>query len=445
MLAVVPNLHLLTGSKLSLTATVRCGRLNFRWDVSVCALAIRPLKRGGMPHHVAPVGFVRLEAGRGQAVILDLAALGGNGPCRSTGGECNMLKTRGRPKPRSFSGLFLPNMEWEFRVQEIPMRALEEDPVFGTPMRHLRRKSGGPPAGVLLRQFKTAFEKHPAPEARSRFVAAFDGDPNAVAEIESMRPWEVYCLGQGSLPYSAEYARIEKLCLAADKALFAGDYRSAATAVSLQPELRLFWRDEALDALAGAATLAETVPARLAAYLELQMSCLAKVSQIGEDASPVTWTDGEFFPVVQPDGQPGRHYMRNCMQIARVKSQGAFLAVIGDFAHSNDRLPETATLKRWCSGKVFPPLASISPVGRALLELVRARENSSIAAGSEPERCPGRLFSAARRTNAALEIAKLLVKSPAGAVLLGSEDAGKWAADSYQRWVKHWRDSPASG
>lgn len=200
-----------------------------------------------------------------------------------------MAIRRGRPKPWSFSGLFLPSMEWEFNVEEIPMRMLEEDPHFGTPMRHLRRKAGRPPEPALLQQMKRALAALPTCEARNVFIAAFDGDPDAMATLQQMRPWELFTAApvRPNMPHPLEYARIERFCRVADEAVQAGDYRGAAVAISAKDELRIFWSDEALDALATSQTLAETVLPRLAAYLELQMSCLARTSVMEHFASPL--------------------------------------------------------------------------------------------------------------------------------------------------------------
>lgn len=358
-----------------------------------------------------------------------------------------MAIRRGRPKPWSFSGLFLPSMEWEFNVEEIPMRMLEEDPHFGTPMRHLRRKTGKPPESMLLLQMKHAFERIPDSEVKQAFVAAFDGDPDAMATLQHMRPWDLFTAAPGrpNQPHPLEYARIESLCRVADEALQAGNYRRAADAVLSQEELRSFWSDEALEALAASRTLAETVLPRLAAYLELQMSCLARVSVMEHFASPLTWACGEFAPVIQDDGRPGRHFMRYCLGLTRAKTQAAFMEIVADASEADGRLPEIATIKRWFSGCVFPPEASITPVIHALMRWITAQGQHAVAVDAIPERYLMRLFFAARRTKSAQDLAQLLLKVPSGSALLGADAAGPWAVDSYRRWVAHWQAVPASG
>lgn len=120
------------------------------------------------------------------------------------------------------------------------------------------------------------------------------------------------------------------------------------------------------------------------------------------------------------------------------------MEIVAESAEADDRLPEIATIKRWFSGAVFPPEASITPVILALMRWRTMQKQPAVAVDAIPERSLMRLFFAARRTKSAQDLAQLLLTVPSGSALLGAEAAGPWAVASYRRWVAHWPAVPAS-
>lgn len=356
---------------------------------------------------------------------------------------------RGKPKPWAFSGLFLPSLAWELNVEEIPLRELEADTKTGTLIRHMRRRQGQPSADLLRPQLRSSLKQAPLSQQKEVMTRALDGNAAALETVEHMGMWECVCAGGlTAWPHPLEYARLEALSVDADKALSQHDFPTASELVRTCPELKLFWSDAALHALAASTSAKDTLAPRLAAYLELQMYCLALTSVKKLYAKPQVFTEGEFDPVIQPDGLPGKHLMRFLLRYYRQSSQKGLLDAAASCVcvcdGDDDQLPSTVTLKRWFSGQIFPPQNAVAPL---LLALIKATHGHTLTSPSNTDlstRDPKRLFLAARRVNSTVKLAGVLLNEAQNRHLLGAETGGQWAVGAYQRWVGYWQKATAS-
>jgi hypothetical protein len=354
---------------------------------------------------------------------------------------------KGRPVQLAFSGLFLPSFEWEMKAEETPMRDLEHDPAFGTLFRNVRRRDLSEQNISTLESIRSKLETRRENPLAVDLLAALDGCQEAIARLNTAGEWALAAGGFGDSGHVvfAEYVRLEALSAAATRAVRVNDFQGAAACVCDCPELRIFWRHGSLDRLAAAETAEASLFPRLVAYLEVQMSCLAKFSLSGGKPAMAQRLAGPFEQLLRDrPAAPGGQWIRCLQHIAGTGSMAKLLELAISDGSSGDDLPSEATFKRWCSGAVFPPEDHVV----SLVEAV-ARATRSTVDFETKRRALEDQFVFARRVNAALQFASLIVK-PTEAdeginPHLGAESPIAWAQASFQHWVDHWRQASASG
>ncbi len=347
-----------------------------------------------------------------------------------------MSLKRGRPKRMSFSGLFLPSLEWELSIEEQPMREFEEHPTAGTLFRNVRRfASVGDQRKALAKAASVIGQMPPSP-LRDDLLTALAGDQDAEQRVAALGPWRMFLAGAGpssSVYLAKEFTRVETLCVAADEALGRCDLAGAAKAVAQQPEAVAFWRHGSLEQLASSTTLEQSLIPRLVAYLELQMSCVAMASAL--ESRSVLAGEELVRRLLVGRRRPGANFMRYLLDVVGARTQAELLNFAAGHLGDGEALPSEATTKRWFSGAVFPPAARIRPLALAV-----ARGSKSSAAEGELRL----LFWCARRANSAMVWAAMLHERVGASRVLGAEDIHQWAEAAYGHWMTRWRNRSTS-
>lgn len=274
---------------------------------------------------------------------------------------------RGRPKKVEFSGLFLPSIAWEKKMGGLPPIEFEELPGdVGTMFRHARRKD------VSTRRFADFLQellKHPLLIAKTEpFLEALvqpDGQisDQVANQILEVLPgdWGCYLLGMRDDPdfptaHMRRYREVEVHSKAADAALAVGDFGRTADIVCDHPNLRIYWRDEVLSALAQARDLGETLRPRLRAWLQLQISILAERAVRNAETLQAQQITGSWEFLMTGDRiQPGKHWVGMVKRLVGARSVPDLLRQLQSNITNVEALPSEITVKRWGSGSVLPP------------------------------------------------------------------------------------------
>jgi hypothetical protein len=270
--------------------------------------------------------------------------------------------TPGRPTTYQFYGLFLPSIEWEMKIEGFAWSDLEnETNELGTLFRNMRRQDVDP-THSLLSALPKILEKMP-PNVAAPFEAAVEAciEGSSTDEPFTQLPgkWAYFRMGAANSksPFFDEYVRIEAESQAADAALYEGDFRRAAELIQGNSSLRPYWNDAALQVLANATTHDKTLRPRLWAWLQLQVSVLAKWSICGP-AMQVQQDCGCLADLLNglrddDSSAPGAQWLRAMVRLTRTKSLAKMLALVRYEADLCD-LPSEATIKRWSRGSIFP-------------------------------------------------------------------------------------------
>jgi hypothetical protein len=270
--------------------------------------------------------------------------------------------TPGRPTTYQFYGLFLPSIEWEMKIEGIAWYDLENEPnELGTLFRNMRRQDVDP-THCLLSVVPMILEKM-TPGIAAQFEAVVQAlkEGSVPDEPSTQLPgkWAYFRMGAANSksPFFDEYVRIEAKSQAADAALYGGDFRRAAELIQGNSSLCPYWNDAALQGLANATTPDETLRPRLWAWLQLQVSVLAKWS-MREPAMQVQQDCGSLADLLSglrddDSSAPGAQWLRAMVRLTRAKSLAKMLALVRYEADLCD-LPSEATIKRWSRGSIFP-------------------------------------------------------------------------------------------
>lgn len=274
---------------------------------------------------------------------------------------------KGRPNRVAFSGLFLPSVQWEMKIEGVPLHELEYAAGgVGTLMRHVRRKDVSPGRIVELvlkamQDAKVDCKSHPIALALEQAKGALSerGADQILASLPG--DWECFLSGmqdESGFPsaFMKRYVEIERNSREADAALNAGEFARAAVLVYGNPNLCSYWRDEDLESLAQASDLAESLRPRLRAWLQLQLSILAERAVRSVELVEAQKICGSWEGLMAGECvQPGRHWIRMVKDLAGAKSLPDLLRQLQRGIPDVTFLPSEITLKRWSSGSVFPP------------------------------------------------------------------------------------------
>lgn len=355
----------------------------------------------------------------------------------------------GRPTAVSFSGVFLPSVDWELKVEGAPWRSLEADPEHGSLIRSLRRNTTGRLTPAHAAAIDRMLRKSPERESVRIFQAAIAGDEVAVEATLSWGPWRTFALGIDfrTKPHVGAYVELERKLLAADTALSMGDFPAVAELLAQDAELRPYWSDSVLDALKRAERLEDTILPRLMAYLELQISCIARAACSDRFATPSEGVVQLEALLELRDLRPGQQLMRWLRQYVGVKSLSALLRIAED-GDPGAWLPSEATFKRWCSGEVFPPVDRMRAFVDALLQGTSVERSSKKSVGELDVDAIGAVYWATRRMEHAVSWLRYLEPIPGGVQRLlqlyghdNDNTSQSWVWSSYRRWSTHWRNA----
>ena len=351
---------------------------------------------------------------------------------------------KGRPAKLGFSGLFLPCIEWEMKLEEIPWRDLEDCPKVGTLMRNARRQDTAPDALKLEAMItKMASGDQLASPQLQLLLHALHADDIALRQVEQLGAWSCFVLGQRETfsAFSKAYSELEPACARVNEILAAGKFADAASEVMNTAEISIFWRHRAAEFLAKAQSVEQTLAPRLKAWLELQMSVLAKVSLTNEIAKASQCLCGSFRNMLTGSpAKPGKIIMRHFQQFSGLGSLASLKAAVADLCVEL-QFPSDATFNRWCSGSIFPAQKRFEPFLRAAGHL-----GADKLQGQSYEQLLFAQFYVARRFTAVLAIADLWRRSGGTSVEkhLGASTPSQWAVESFDHWQQHWREMLSS-
>ncbi|WP_139313419.1 hypothetical protein [Rhodoferax antarcticus] len=272
-------------------------------------------------------------------------------------------KTRGRPTPYQFQGLFLPSIQWEMKTEGVPWHEMENEPnELGSLFRNLRRQDVDPTSSLtnLLPIIQAKMQPNSAAEFKSAVQAVRDGAFTDDLLMQMPGNWACFRMGADKLqsPYFDEYVTIETEVKAADVALDEGNYQRAAELVQSNANLRQYWSDENLRNLASATTPNATLSPRLQAWLQLQVSVLAKWAMRESVALQAQQNCGSLehlLNALRDDGSaaPGAMWLRAMVRLTKAHSIAEALRLVRNETLVED-LPSEATIKRWSRGSLFP-------------------------------------------------------------------------------------------
>lgn len=345
-----------------------------------------------------------------------------------------------------FSGLFLPSVEWEMKAEGFPWHEMESEPGdFGTLARNLRRRDVSPQR--LMKQAIEALKALGQDNERAiTFANALEAglhagalESNEIADrISGELPglWGCFIAGIREEPtyptaFMRAYVEIELASKRADAALVVGDFRNAAALVRADPMLNLFWRNHDLDVLATAQTERETLRPRLHAWLQLQLSVVARQAVRHPGAIQAQELCGKYSDLLTGHQiQPGVSWLRMAKRLAGAASLAQLREQL--LLNSTDpaSLPSEATFKRWNRGIIFPQRTDQL---RTFIERVAARGHIYRPVLAANKICDAlvRMYVTAHRLNHVGFFASLLWQEPATHV-----------QRSFDEWCDHHRGTP---
>lgn len=350
----------------------------------------------------------------------------------------------GRPTKFEFWGVFLPSLEWEMKLNGTPVRAMEDDPTFGTLIRNQRRMDVDTTSPDQIRSLCRILELSEHPVAL-RLIAALNGDMQAQLDVEAIGRWQCFTQSGSRLsPFEKEYASLESHCACADKAVQSGDFAGAAALIGNSEMLLPYWRNGSLDQMAQAESAEQTYEPRLVAWLELQMSVLAKLTVSNLEAVECQKLSGSFENLLE--GLPVKPFARwiRCLQnFSGAKSQSKFYSLAISSTEAEPFAGE-ATFKRWFSGSTVPSekqaLELMQSVVRTTVGDTDACANDRLLA----ERAFQAQFWVARRIDGAIRFASL-INPQSVEKRLAAASVSEWAKESFNHWKSHWQEQIASG
>lgn len=283
----------------------------------------------------------------------------------------NLGRSRGRPKRCEFTGIFLPSVEWEMAIEGQPWHELESHPgSVGTLFRHCRREDVS--LGQMLKTMRCAIDElEPRTEAAGQLVQVFKAQisdllanpDGALQQREAIHDkWKWFLSGVAPdehFPtyFMRRYVEVESASMDAAAAFSRGKYQRAAELIAATPSLQLFWRPQDLDALALAQSVDETKHLRLRAWLELQLSIVADRAMTSAPSTQAQRLCGAWSDLLAGEVlQPGKHWLRRAKELAGAASLSDLLQQLTAAGTATASLPSEATIKRWSSGSVFPPV-----------------------------------------------------------------------------------------
>lgn len=329
------------------------------------------------------------------------------------------------------------------KAEGIRWHELENEPnELGTLFRNMRRRDVDP-THSLFNVLEVILEKMP-PRAAAQFeeaTRAVQAD-KFTDELLALMPgnWACFRMGAAEMksPYFDEYVLLEVEVKNADVAFHEGDYFLAAQMIQGNPELRQYWSDEVLQSLMDSRTPNETLRPRLQAWLQLQISVLAKwsIHDLKALRAQRQCDSLEYLlNGVRKDGSsaPGAQWLRSMRRLTVSQTPVEMISVVRKETATNE-LPSEATFKRWNRGESFPKSS-------AKLEKFVKRV-SQRAALAEPAADTEEVFEsarwyhwAARRFDSMLFFAELTHSGSAPSGGDGeSHTPSTWLRAEFKRW-----------
>ncbi|MCD2514592.1 hypothetical protein [Comamonas endophytica] len=181
----------------------------------------------------------------------------------------------------------------------------------------------------------------------------------------------------------------------------------------------------------------QTLAPRLKAWLELQMSILAKVSLTNGIAIASQGICGSFRNMlIGSPAKPGQTMLRHFQHFACLGSLAKLKDAVADLC-AEPQFPSDATFIRWCSGSIFPAQKRFEPFLQALAQL-----GAEQFLGQSGEQLLFAQFYVARRFTAVLAMADLWRCADVIATekYVGAASPSQWAVESFEHWQHHWRE-----
>lgn len=338
------------------------------------------------------------------------------------------------------------------KTEGISAQEFENQPgASGTLFRNVRRADVGPP--TMLRQLAEHLHAHMAPQnlmsARNKpllgvlEVGMSDIQralPRGQEEVDRVAnlwlasapgDWELFT---ATMPDDEQawpqafwdtYVHIEKACREANAALAEGQFGHAAELIADNERLRVYWGEEHLHSLACAQTVEQTLRARAHAWLELEISILARWSLQSPKAAAAERMSGPVRAFFEADVlRPGSHWLQCAKAFTTAVSlRDLRKRLLG--GHPDEYLPSLTTLKRWSCGAVFPQRdEKLTRFGQRVAE--RAHVDHPALRSDEVADVLLTLYLVARR----LDTAAWIVQSHPAQRL----------RHSFDRWREHGRD-----
>lgn len=353
--------------------------------------------------------------------------------------------SRGKPSPLTLSSLILLSPESALKFDDLPIRGLFEQSGNASlykVIKNAEKKKSMlqtiPPSLKSALCDAQVFQ----PVLANTVLLAFSGDPEAKRELDALGHWAAYRRSRdhaerNELILIDQYVKVEAACLDIDTCLTAQRWADAADLARLNPLVRPYLGDAALDTLAGAKTFQEELLPRFAGLLEFLLSQIA----LFDHAITTQSTQPEGFEHLLVSGsddqiQPGRGFVHWFMRRLGVDSLSGLLDL-----DSRSRSLDESTLKRWSSAAEFPSEGTVREFVEAVLAgtAKTAKEESNAL-----WRQSSTQYWAARRLNRTLKLAEPLFSSTPetsswGTRLLGAKTAAQWARQRYSWWHEHWR------
>lgn len=229
-------------------------------------------------------------------------------------------------------------------------------------------------------------------------------------------------------PFWEAHVHIEKACREAAAALDAGQFARAAELIAGDAQLRIYWADEPLHSLACAETIEQTLRPRIHAWLELEISILARWSLQSPKASAAERMSGPLRAFFEAEHMhPGSHWLHCAKNFTSAVSLPDLRKRLRG-EHPDECLPSLTTLKRWSCGKVFPQRdGKLTRFGQRVA--ARAHIDHPALRSAEVADVLLTLYLVARRLHTVAWIAKVVHSQPARSLRL-----------SFDRWRAHGRD-----
>lgn len=376
-------------------------------------------------------------------------------PCLQATARAPRRPSVGRPKPLSFSSVFLLTPESQMKLDGFSLRAAFKADgkeylykVFDQVMQG--RWKGSPEA--ILRLWKRIFSQSrelPPPDVL-KLIRALEGDSMAQAEVAAWGDWGAYRAGVSDRLTPYQLAEVN-LCIEIEQAscdallhLQHERFGQTADAIRTEPVIRPYMNDAALLGLANATSPITALPARVAGMCEFLLAQAAfldaMTAQDRQPHDPASYADllGD-----QQDSRcsPGRELIRWLQRLLECESLGDLLRRSTD--QRADTVIDDSTVKRWSSGAVFP---SHDKLGQLVIPILRT-------SGVTPQ-TEGKLQAielrhrAARRLNQILEHARRLDQleaSRGGWIrMLDDTTLEAWCRRRYPTWLAHWREQSSA-